>query len=134
MNAMFHFPEHLRQEMQHKINKYLCVEVEEVTYVCVEVCPLYHFSCVYLYCDFYADLIFLFFSHFFLYLIGMLLWKKMLSIRINQESQLWVRVMVFNTTWQYFRYIVAVSVIVWGNRRTLRKPSTFPKSPTNFIT
>jgi len=35
---------------------------------------------------------------------------------------------------QYFRYIVAISFIGGGNRRTMRKPSTCRKSLTNFIT
>ena len=41
--------------------------------------------------------------------------------------------MVFNFE-QYFSYIVAVSFIGWGNRRTRRKPLTCRKSLTNFIT
>jgi len=41
-----------------------------------------------------------------------------------------VRVMHFQ---QYFSYIVAVSLI-GGNCSTQRKPPTFSKSPTNFIT
>jgi hypothetical protein len=35
---------------------------------------------------------------------------------------------------QYFSYIVAVSFIGGGNRRTRRKPPTCRKSLTNFIT
>jgi hypothetical protein len=35
---------------------------------------------------------------------------------------------------QYFSYIVAVSFIGGGNRRTWRKPLTCRKSPANFIT
>jgi hypothetical protein len=35
---------------------------------------------------------------------------------------------------QYFSYIVAVSFIGGGNRSTRRKPPTYPKSLTNFIT
>jgi len=35
---------------------------------------------------------------------------------------------------QYFSYIVAVSFIGAGNRRTRRKQPTCRKSPTNFIT
>jgi hypothetical protein len=39
--------------------------------------------------------------------------------------------MVFNATQQYFSYIVAVSFIGGGNQR---KPPTYHKSLTNFIT
>jgi len=35
---------------------------------------------------------------------------------------------------QYFSYIVAVSFIGAGNRRTRRRPPTCRKSLTNFIT
>jgi hypothetical protein len=35
---------------------------------------------------------------------------------------------------QYFSYIVAVSFIVWGKGSTLRKPLTYGKPLTNFIT
>ena len=35
---------------------------------------------------------------------------------------------------QYFSYIVAVSFIAGGNRKTRRKPPTCRKSLTNFIT
>ena len=35
---------------------------------------------------------------------------------------------------QYFSYIVAVSFIGGGRRSTLRKPPTYLKSLTNFIT
>ena len=35
---------------------------------------------------------------------------------------------------QYFSYIMAVSFIGGGNRRTRRKPPTYRKSLTNFIT
>jgi hypothetical protein len=35
---------------------------------------------------------------------------------------------------QYFRYIVAVSFFLGGNRSTRRKPPTCRKSLTNFIT
>jgi len=35
---------------------------------------------------------------------------------------------------QYFNYIVAISFIGGGNRSTRRKPKTYRKSLTNFIT
>jgi len=35
---------------------------------------------------------------------------------------------------QYFSYIVAVSIIGGGNKSTQRKPLTWHKSLTNFIT
>jgi len=35
---------------------------------------------------------------------------------------------------QYFSYIVAVSFIGGGNQSTQRKPPTYRKSLTNFIT
>jgi len=41
--------------------------------------------------------------------------------------------MVFNFQ-QYFSYIVAVSFISGGNRSTSRKPLTYRKSLTDFIT
>jgi hypothetical protein len=44
-------------------------------------------------------------------------------------------VMVFNATFNnIFSYIVVVSFIGGGNRRTQRKPLTCHKSQTNFIT
>jgi len=43
--------------------------------------------------------------------------------------------MVFNATFQqYFSYIVAVSFIGGGNGSTRRKPPTYRKVLTNFIT
>jgi len=43
--------------------------------------------------------------------------------------------MMFNATFnQYFSYILAVSFIVEGNRRTWRKPPICRKSLTNFRT
>ena len=45
-----------------------------------------------------------------------------------------VRVMVINATFNnIFSYIVAVSFIAGGNRRTRRKSPTYRKSETNFI-
>ena len=45
-----------------------------------------------------------------------------------------LRVMVFNALQQYFSYIVEVSFIGGVNQSTRRKPPTFRKSLTNFIT
>jgi hypothetical protein len=47
---------------------------------------------------------------------------------------LFLCLMVFNATLKYFNYIVVVSFIGRGNRRTRRKPPNCRKSLTNFIT
>jgi hypothetical protein len=57
----------------------------------------------------------------------------------NNETKLgfllgYVRVMVFNATFNNIYHIVVVSFIGGGNRSTRRKPATSRKSLTNIIT
>jgi len=57
------------------------------------------------------------------------------QVNFSCMGLVWFSFMVFNATFNnIFSYIVAVSFIDGGNRSTRRKPPTFRKSLTNFIT
>jgi len=56
--------------------------------------------------------------------------------RLNR-IKLWIYIYIYiqrERERQYFSYIVAISFIGGGNRSTQRKPQTWRKSLTNFIT